>query len=651
MIELERRFATPTVKRALIPALVIAVVLLAAAVRFHRLGAQSLWYDEGVAYAHSLRSLPELIPLLQPNVHVPAYFAALGWWQDLTGSSEFALRSLSALFSIIGVAFAFALGKRLFHPFAGLAAAGLVALNSFSVYYAQETRMYAMLTAIAGASMWLFLDCLPDRADCERGRRSWRRIAGLGLVNALGVYTHIAFALVVLTQAALVSLRFSAALLSHRPKRWTAQLRQLPLKLPLAFVLTLLLFLPWLSVSVVQLGARSHRLQYMPVDQMLREIFRLFAFGGVVTSNSDALAIAAAVLLLFGLLPAASRQRDWLHTILPVAWVAVSIAAYLAVGLGDHFLRLLLPAQLAFALWLGRGLWVLGGLRLPALRATPRLVATIALLVYLLTLYGGLDTHYHHPDFQRDDMRGLARRIERDLRAGDGIIVSAAGLQELLRYYYRGEVPIYPLPTGADDETTRARALDVIAAHDRLHVIFYGAEQQDPNRVVETTLNGSAFEIDDRWDDDLRYVIYASEVSLGEPTVLARDFGGEIRLRSVALNSTELAAGDVLQAQLVWSAIEPPSERYKVFLQLWDGDGALVAQRDSEPAGGSAPTTTWEPGAAIIDNHGLQIPADLAPGDYRLIAGLYDIKEPAARLPVGGDTYLELGTIKVAGAP
>lgn len=133
-------------------ALVLAIILLASALRFHRLGEQSLWYDEGVAYAHSLRTLPELIPHLQRNVHVPAYFALLGWWQDLTGSSEFALRALSALFSVATVAWTYALGRRLVHPLAGLAAAALVALNSFSIYYAQEARMYAMLAAVAAAS-------------------------------------------------------------------------------------------------------------------------------------------------------------------------------------------------------------------------------------------------------------------------------------------------------------------------------------------------------------------------------------------------------------------------------------------------------------------------------------------------------------------
>ncbi len=81
-------------------------------------------------------------------------------------------------------------------------------------------------------------------------------------------------------------------------------------------------------------------------------------------------------------------------------------------------------------------------------------------------------------------------------------------------------------------------------------------------------------------------------------------------------------------------------------MQLLDANGVLVAQRDSEPQGGLAPTTTWQPGDAISDRHALLI--DLPPGSYTLIAGLYDLDNPSARLPVndGGD-YLQLATITV----
>ena len=37
---------------------------------------------------------------------------------------------------------------------------------------------------------------------------------------------------------------------------------------------------------------------------------------------------------------------------------------------------------------------------------------------------------------------------------------------------------------------------------------------------------------------------------------------------------------------------------------------------------------------AITDNHGLLIPSDLPPGSYRLQLGLYDLANPANRLPI-----------------
>ena len=79
--------------------LMLALLVLASATRFHRLGEQSLWYDEGVAYNHALRSLPELIPLLQRNVHVPAYFTLLGLWEDVRRGVRIRVAVAFGLFS------------------------------------------------------------------------------------------------------------------------------------------------------------------------------------------------------------------------------------------------------------------------------------------------------------------------------------------------------------------------------------------------------------------------------------------------------------------------------------------------------------------------------------------------------------------------
>ncbi len=639
-------------------ALAIVILLLASAVRFHRLGAQSLWYDEGVAYAHSLRTLPELIPHLQNNVHVPAYFTLLGWWQDLTGSSEFALRLLSALFSILSVAWTYALGARLFHPLAGLAAAALVALNSFSIYYAQEARMYAMLTAVAAASMWLFIGHLRWRTAQADARSHWRPIILLGLVNAIGIYTHVAYALVMLTQAALVALAFCAALLrsgsAPRSKRLTWA-RWLGMLLP--FVITFFLFLPWLPVAVSQLSAQPNLSQPLPLDETIRQILGFFAFGSAFELSTRNLTFVVWLFLLFGLIPAAARRSPLWNMALPLAWAVISVVAYLYLGLTDRYLRFLLPAQLASALWLGRGLWILWtlktGQRATTLRAIPKLAAALGIGAYLLALLGGLDTLYHHPELQRDDVRGLTARIESELREGDAVLVSAAGFGEVLDYYYRGEAPVYGLPTSAEARDTASRARQITQTHSRIFAIFYGSEEQDPEGAVEGNLNAHSYQASQEWVGDMRFARYiAPDDDSFDDEILSPDllFGDNIRLVHYWTSAQLVARGDYLLVGILWLATDTPPRRYKVFLQLLDEEGKLVAQRDSEPAGGAMPTTSWQVGLSYKDLHALLIPEDLPAGEYTLIAGLYDINDASARLPVGESAYVELEKVTVVGA-
>ncbi len=638
--------------RLLSAGLILAILLLATALRFQRLGEQSLWYDEGVAYAHSLRTLPELIEILPRNVHVPAYFTLLGWWQDVTGSSEFALRTLSALCSILSVAWTYALGRRLYHPLAGLAAAALLTLNSFNIYYAQEARMYAMLTAVAGASMWLFVGWLRNQATRGKRRVPRKRMVALGLVNALGIYSHYAYALIVLTQVALAAFWLCFTYLSQRPaERLSPPIWQRLLRLLMPYLLTMVLFLPWLPIALSQLGHKLSFTELQPASQVQYQTLGYIAIGSAIEANVGLVTVAAGLFLLFGLKPSTSRKRDWWSDCLPAAWALLSLAGYLVVGLADSFLRFLLPTQLAFALWAGRGVWLLWTARIGRglwlLRQIPRAAAAIALTVCFIALLRGLEDLSHQPDFRRDDMRGLVRRMESDLQPGDAVIVSALGLKELLGYYYQAGAPVFGLPTVADDDITKAQVLEIIAAHNRLHVIFYGADQQDPNLVIETTLNNHAFEISDRWVDDLRYARYETMSTPGALMQVEQALGDSIILEAYALGADVVSAGDALTVQLVWSTRAALSQRYKVFLQLLDAQGRLAAQRDSEPAGGSAMTNTWPVAEAIVDNHALQIPSDLPAGDYSLIAGLYDIKDPMARLPVAGGAYINLATVTV----
>lgn len=83
--------------------------------------------------------------------------------------------------------------------------------------------------------------------------------------------------------------------------------------------------------------------------------------------------------------------------------------------------------------------------------------------------------------------------------------------------------------------------------------------------------------------------------------------------------------GERLAVTLYWQAGGPLDRDYTVFVHLAEPTGRVRAQSDSQPDGGHNPTSLWLAGEVIRDQHTLLLPADLPPGRYRLLTGLYDL--------------------------
>jgi hypothetical protein len=112
------------------------------------------------------------------------------------------------------------------------------------------------------------------------------------------------------------------------------------------------------------------------------------------------------------------------------------------------------------------------------------------------------------------------------------------------------------------------------------------------------------------------------------------------------------ASALALALTFFWQAEGASSVPYAVSVQLLDDDGVLRAQHDQQPGGGAFPTTSWVQGEVLADAYQLELPADLAPGSYRLIVRMYDPATLAA-LPAenadgnpAGDA-LALATVEV----
>ncbi len=126
-------------------------------------------------------------------------------------------------------------------------------------------------------------------------------------------------------------------------------------------------------------------------------------------------------------------------------------------------------------------------------------------------------------------------------------------------------------------------------------------------------------------------------------------FGTEISLDGFELTNSTLTRGEAVAFILYWRAIKKIDEDYTVFVHLVDAEGNLIASVDSQPKRGSVPTSTWAPGALIVDAIVLPIDVTLpASENLRVRIGLY-LPSTGERLailnargePIGDSVVLE----------
>jgi hypothetical protein len=115
---------------------------------------------------------------------------------------------------------------------------------------------------------------------------------------------------------------------------------------------------------------------------------------------------------------------------------------------------------------------------------------------------------------------------------------------------------------------------------------------------------------------------------------VARQFGDAIRL--LGYDAPDRAVpGERIRLALLWHTVADPVGDYTVFVHVIDPSGNLIAQDDAKPVYWFYPTTEWEPGDYVRDEHVLDLPPELPRGDYSVSVGLYDA-ETGERLTVQG---------------
>jgi hypothetical protein len=116
-------------------------------------------------------------------------------------------------------------------------------------------------------------------------------------------------------------------------------------------------------------------------------------------------------------------------------------------------------------------------------------------------------------------------------------------------------------------------------------------------------------------------------------------FENGLQLDKARVNTTTW--GQPLCYELQWRTTKPLPTDYTVFIHVLDQQGHIVAQTDSQPGGGYAPTSRWPIETPIADRHGLILPLSvLAPGKYDIVAGLYGPDGVRLQTTEGNDTII-----------
>ncbi|NJN68734.1 MAG: hypothetical protein HC884_19545, partial [Chloroflexaceae bacterium] len=137
-------------------------------------------------------------------------------------------------------------------------------------------------------------------------------------------------------------------------------------------------------------------------------------------------------------------------------------------------------------------------------------------------------------------------------------------------------------------------------------------------------------------------------VGLRTPATLApARFGDRIALRGFELDAPRLQPGKRLWVSLLWEAEQAPEHLFLVFVQVLDENDHKIAEWNGEAGGAWHSTPAWKTGQRIWQDVPLDLAADAPPGNYRVIAGVFDPTTGERLRQQDGRDFLLVGNVSV----
>lgn len=573
--------------------LLVAILWMALGTRLYQLENRSLWEDEG--WSLVLAEGPSLSAITQRMIndqHPPLYFVALRVWEDTAGSSEFALRYLSVLTGLIGVAGIYQLGKTAITPTVGLLAMLLLALWDHHIDLSQDTRHYSQLATLVILSTWFYFRLIRPHQSLTATRSA---SIGYLLLSSTLLYSHYLGGFVLICHVIHM-------ILFVRPwprLRWTL----------FVYGAMCATFLPWLPVVLRQNDIRwetplyylnslpnSHATYVMVRDALLGQQYALFGF-----------------LIVWGVLIYLAQGSRWHKqaVALFLIWgLGYLVMTYYLNGIPNrqfltirNFIVVTPPLLLMMAL----------GLDALPLRLQ-RLMLGVIVVLSLTTIdtqqlkppwravFQNVTAH-HHPD----------EPVLMDIWVGDfpgryyieqqmGPSTPWLSLREARDEYYVNFLPVLK---------------GYLADFDAFWLVYWRnipADEIDYAGIVDQLgFQRTATFYVDHVGNQLYSYRYDRRP---DGTLATYQHDGEIVIELHRATITD----DGRSVQLLLSAPHVPSVDYSLSVVLVDENGLPVWNQDQPPI---TPTTQWLPDELFFDEHQLRLPDDLPHGRYRVAIRIY----------------------------
>lgn len=460
---------------------VVCLTVIAAALRFFRLGSEGVWLDEAFSVWMARLPIADLLAwIVRIDQHPPLYYLLLHGWLRL-GDGEAAIRSLSALLSTATVPIFYFTARRLLRsPAVACAAALLLAVSPFHVRFAQEARMYALLTFNVALALLAVAYLLTG----DQRRRWWALYVVFAWLTLLTHNTAILF---------LVAINLAAGVAAWTPRETADGALILPSRRGWlwAQAMVVLLWLPWGAAFVMQARAVDREFWIQPPTlETVTSALETFASAFLPAARRWAL---LGGLVALGMGVAALRARRRLLWFLLALFLTPFVLELLVSLRRPIFydrtliwttlpLMIVAAAALAPARWKGAGVILGAG----------------AMAVLIAGNLFSLSWYYN--SFHKEQWREAAAWVNQRASEDDLLLFNATWVQIPFDYYFArygraiaehgAPVDLFDAgvlePKMTEDDLPRLQSL--ASEYDCVYLIYSHDWYTDPNRLIPRAL-------------------------------------------------------------------------------------------------------------------------------------------------------------------